>query len=460
MIWTEEQVRALVTDTGTLKRGLDLAMPPKWSNLGRTDTTAWGECAGSGSKPYQVGIDLTEPAFKCSCPSRVFPCKHGAGLLLLMARQAELFTGTTPPPWLAEWLDKRQQTQSKKATPAPAAKATATETAAPSSTATADVAEPEVAGLVSEARLQRMQRGAAELLMWLQDLISAGLAQTENQPRTFWENQAARLVDDQLPGLAAVLRELATLRYAGLDWPERLLARLGELYLLVRAFLRLAQLPPELQQDVLQLVGINIKKEDVLAQQPTVADTWLVVGQVTKEEERLLVRRTWLWGQATNRYALVLEYSFGGQAFATALVPVGQYVGSLAFYPSACPLRAVPTGSWTFNGIRPQIKPASSSVADFLDAYAAALGQLPWLREWPVTLHEVVPQLSPNEQATLYRPAEQLQLPLRCDAEQAWQLLAISGGHPLTVFGEWNGHAFFPIMHWTAPVVATTAVSA
>jgi len=459
LIWTEEQVRALVTDAGTLKRGLDLATPSKLGNLGRTTTAAWGECAGSGSKPYQVGIDLTEPAFKCSCPSRVFPCKHGAGLLLLLARQAQLFTGPAAPPWLADWLEKRQQ--SKKAPQAAAAAAKLTGPAAtPSAAVQEEVAEPEATGLVSEARLQRMQRGAAELLLWLQDLLNAGLAQTENQPRTFWENQAARLVDDQLPGLASVLRELATLRYTGLDWPERLLARLGELYLLVRAFLRLEQLPPDLQQDVLQLVGINIKKEDVQARQPAVADTWLVVGQVTREEERLLARRTWLWGLGTGRYALVLEYSFGGQAFATALVPAGRYVGNLAFYPSAYPLRAVPTGSWTFNGIRPQTRPAGSSVAAFLDAYTTALSQLPWLREWPLTLHGVVPQLGPDEQVTLLHPTEQLQLPLRCDAEQAWHLLAASGGHPLTVFGEWNGHAFFPIMHWANPEVAATTVSA
>ncbi|WP_324678865.1 hypothetical protein [Hymenobacter sp. GOD-10R] len=456
MIWTEEQVRALVTDAGTLKRGLDLAMPPKWSNLGRTDTAAWGECAGSGSKPYQVGIDLTEPAFKCSCPSRVFPCKHGAGLLLLLAREAARFTGNTSPPWLAEWLAKREQNQPKKVTQAPVAKAIDD----PSASEVEESTVQEAASLVSEARLQRMQRGAAELLIWLQDLISAGLAQTENQPRTFWENQAARLVDDQLPGLASVLRELATLRYAGLDWPERLLARLGELYLLVRAFLRLEQLSPELQQDVLQLVGINSKKEDVQAQQPAVADTWLVVGQVTKEEERLLARRTWLWGIGTGRYALVLEYSFGGQAFATALVPAGQYVGSLAFYPSACPLRAVTTGAWTFSGIRPRLMPAGNSIHGFLDTYTTALSHLPWLREWPVTLNGVIPQFDPKAQPILFHPTEQLQLPLRCDPELAWQLLAASGGQPLTIFGEWNGHAFFPIMHWAAPVAAPTAISA
>jgi len=43
----------------------------------------WGESQASGSKPYQVSIVLGGPAFKCTCPSRKFPCKHGIGLMLL-----------------------------------------------------------------------------------------------------------------------------------------------------------------------------------------------------------------------------------------------------------------------------------------------------------------------------------------------------------------------------------------
>ena len=31
-------------------------------------------------------IDSTGPAYKCSCPSRKFPCKHALGLLFLIVR--------------------------------------------------------------------------------------------------------------------------------------------------------------------------------------------------------------------------------------------------------------------------------------------------------------------------------------------------------------------------------------
>jgi hypothetical protein len=322
LAWTEEQVRALVTDAGTLKRAQELAAPAKWSNLGQTATAAWGECAGSGAKPYLTGIALTEPAFKCSCPSRVFPCKHGAGLLLLLARQPALLPYAAPPAWLSEWLDKRQQSQEKKAEKniTSAAKPAVAE---PQPEEVAGAVSPEGRGVglaVAPARLARMDQGAADLETWLLDLMRGGLAALDQQPRLFWESQAARLVDNQLPGLAATVRELASLRHLHADWPARLLSRLGELYWLVRAFQNLDFLPVEARQEVLQQVGITLKKEELAAQAVPVTDEWQVLGQFNQEEERLTARRTWLRGAGTGRYALVLEYAFGNQAFATPLV--------------------------------------------------------------------------------------------------------------------------------------------
>jgi hypothetical protein len=39
-------------------------------------------------------------------------------------------------------------------------------------------------------------------------------------------------------------------------------------------------------------------------------------------------------------------------------------------------------------------------------------------------------------------------LSLRCDASSGWKLIALSGGHPLTMFGEWNGQTLLPIAAW------------
>jgi hypothetical protein len=68
--WTAERVLSLAPDASSAKAGKELSSPRKWQNLGQSEAAAWGECQGSGAKPYQTQIDLSEPAFKCSCPSR------------------------------------------------------------------------------------------------------------------------------------------------------------------------------------------------------------------------------------------------------------------------------------------------------------------------------------------------------------------------------------------------------
>ncbi|UOQ95953.1 hypothetical protein MUN81_11835 [Hymenobacter sp. 5317J-9] len=468
--YSEAQAHALITDPDTLKRGQELLKPAKWSNLGRTDTAAWGDCAGSGSKPYRTGIDLTEPAFKCSCPSRVFPCKHGAGLLLLMARQPELFGASTPPAWLGEWLEKRQQTQEKKAEKPAAKAAAATERLAGASEADAALSEnapaadeaaetalqTQSAPAVDPKRLARMSAGAEDLVAWLEDLMRAGLATLDKQPNNFWESQAARLVDNQLPGLAATVRELATLRHAHADWPARLLGRLGELFLLARAFLNLPNLGPDARAEVLQQVGVNLKKEDLLVNTEPVADAWRVLGQFRWEEDRLTARRTWLRGRDSGRTALVLEFAFGGQPFNTPFMPHGAYLGELTFYPGLLPLRAAPV-QVKFDGTVPvSAVPAGQSIGKLLDDYATALARQPWLREWPAMLAQVRPMPLPDGSWMLHDDADAGTLPLRFTDENApWQLLAASGGPPLTLFGEWDGQAFRPLSSWASSISAS-----
>ncbi|MCR6638365.1 MAG: SWIM zinc finger family protein [Sporocytophaga sp.] len=114
MSWSEEQVIALSPDIASAKSGKDLAKIEKWVSVYKNENALWGECKGSGSKPYQTQIDLNNIAFKCSCPSRKFPCKHGIGLLLLFAKTPTSFIDSESPDWVTEWLAKRAQREEKK----------------------------------------------------------------------------------------------------------------------------------------------------------------------------------------------------------------------------------------------------------------------------------------------------------------------------------------------------------
>src|ERR1700733_4537643 len=111
---TEDQIFALAPDEASKKAGRDLAVPTKWVSKGINELALWGECQGSGNKPYQTQVDLSAIAFKCSCPSRKFPCKHGLGLLLLHARQPGIFAVAESPAWVSDWISKRSEKEEKK----------------------------------------------------------------------------------------------------------------------------------------------------------------------------------------------------------------------------------------------------------------------------------------------------------------------------------------------------------
>ena len=111
---TEEQIIQLAPDAASVKAGKGLAVPGKWVLLACSERAVWGHCQGSGKNPYQTAIDLNDIAFKCSCPSRKFPCKHGLGLLLLFAAKPELFEQAEEPDWVATWLSKRGVKAEKK----------------------------------------------------------------------------------------------------------------------------------------------------------------------------------------------------------------------------------------------------------------------------------------------------------------------------------------------------------
>ena len=68
--WTAQRILQLAPDPASGKAGQGLASPRKWPSLGHDADAVWGECQGSGAKPYQVQVALAGPSFKCSCPSR------------------------------------------------------------------------------------------------------------------------------------------------------------------------------------------------------------------------------------------------------------------------------------------------------------------------------------------------------------------------------------------------------
>src|SRR5215207_7296833 len=104
--WLPEHVAALAPDPAAAAAARRLALPGRWGASGCDDDAVWGLSQGSGAEPYQVVVELAEPAYRCTCPSRKLPCKHGIALLLLWA-DGNVPAASSRPPFAAAWLARR-----------------------------------------------------------------------------------------------------------------------------------------------------------------------------------------------------------------------------------------------------------------------------------------------------------------------------------------------------------------
>lgn len=436
--WTTQQVEALAPDASSAKSGKELANPRKWKTLGCTDEVAWGECQGSGKDPYQAQIDLSEPAFRCTCPSRKFPCKHGLGLFLLYAVQQDQLKDKEPPAWVTEWLSSR----AKKAVEAAEKQAKKEERAA-------QPADPAAQAKRAAQRLAKVTAGLDYLETWLHDLVRGGLSAASAQSYGFWETPAARMVDAQAPGLGRVLREMAGIPATGEGWQERLLERLAKLHLLIEGFRRIEEVPPETQADIRAQIGFTLTQEELFASCPEgsgVRDRWLVVGQRVEDEDRFRAQRTWLWGRETGRAALVLHFAPFGQPLDRSLAPGMSVDAELVYFPGAHPLRAL-VRTREGAAVPPESVPGYATVSEAVERYSEALAAVPWLEQFPVALRSVLPVR--RNGGWIVRDEAGCALPLSPRFESSWHLLALTGGHSAPLFGEWDGDHLLPLSLWT-----------
>ncbi|MGN9759337.1 SWIM zinc finger family protein [Streptomyces sp. SD31] len=433
--WTADQVLALAPDTASRKAGSKLGAAGPWSEAGSSDEgTVWGLCKGSGSKPYQTVIDIADasgPAYKCSCPSRKFPCKHALGLLLLWAGGERAVSPGQPPDWAEQWIKgRRQRTEEKR-------------TAGASGSASGS-GDPEAARRRAERRAMRVTAGATELEQRLADLLRGGLAGAEQTGYGPWEETAARMVDAQAPGLAARVRDLGAIPASGPGWPVRLLEECALLHLLDQGWLGRERLPDGLAATVRSRIGLPAS-----ADSPPVRDRWLVLAQYDTSDTKLTTRRIWLYGADSHRTALLLSYGAAGRAPELAL-PVGLALeAEVAAYPGAGQLRAA-LGEQFAPPAPTAIRPPGVTTTEATARYGEALRDDPWLDSVPVTLDRVIP--TPDDGSWQLADADaDTALPLTPAARARpglWRLVALSGGAPVKVFGECGHRGFTPLTAW------------
>jgi hypothetical protein len=224
-----------------------------------------------------------------------------------------------------------------------------------------------------------------------------------------------------------------------------MLAEFAQLHLLCEAWSRLDTLPELLQDTVKRRVGIAVDTDTVRREGERVPDRWHVLGSKDRQLDKLTERRIWLRGQETGRKAVLM--AFGAMQAAPALaMPVGAvYEAEFAFHKEVLPLRAQadPPETMATSGE----PPVGGTLRDAANEYGAALATDPWTIGWPVVVRDALPYMK-NGIGEL-ADAEGGSVPLSCESTALWKLLAVSGGHPVTVFGEYTDTGLEPLSAWS-----------
>jgi len=427
MNFTEDQILALAPDDSSKKSGKELANPSKWGKRHISSRALWGECQGSGKLPYQTQIDLQQIAFKCSCPSRKFPCKHGLGLLLLYSRDTKLFTEAAEPDWVTGWLDKRGEREEKKAEKKEKEKNV----------------DPAAQTKRQETRLKRVEDGMADLRLWIKDIIRNGLLNIPGKDPSYFESMARRMVDAQGSGLAAMIRGLRDVNFYREGWHTPFLDQLLRIYLVLEGFGRHDTLPGNLQDELRSMIGFT-QNQDELKAEAGVRDDWFILAKRTDKEDNLTTERTWLYGSKTQRHALFLQFYVRGQLPGINLVPGACLDAELVYYKGVNAQRVLIRQQFS---VKQTAHIAGLGSWSDVTAHTAAIhAGNPWLGRLPVIIDNVTPVKGGDR--WFLKDSHGHGAAMSPEFQNLWKLMAISGGKPLRVFALGKETTYEPMGAW------------
>ncbi|WP_411721566.1 SWIM zinc finger family protein [Mycetocola sp.] len=398
-------------DASSLAAARKLAHPGPWSDTGSNDVLVWGKCQGSGKTPYQVSVDIAAPAYRCSCPSRKFPCKHALALLLLWSRGEAADAGTETAGFAQEWASQRTDRTTSRV-----------------QRQTGQPVDAQAQARRLADRMALMDAGVDDFARWLSDLVRTGLAAARSQPYAWWDGVAARLVDAQLPGLAEQVRAMGSDVHARTDWADHLLLVAGRWWAVTRAWRSRDALNPTESADLRATVGWAVPTADVEGTE-ALPGPWLVLGAHRSDDGRLQQQRTWLRGN-DGTVVVVLDFAAQSAALATPQLAGATLDATVARYPGSEPRRAMFTSAVRPGGTATSLG-KGGSISDALQAASAAVALSPWRSRFPVLLDGV--RVFPGDGGWVQDGTGNA-LPLIDAALDS--LLALTGGHPVDIFGE------------------------
>lgn len=192
----EGYVASAAPNADSTKNGRTLVVKGRFLELhiDAEETILFGRCEGSGKEPYQCSCDFArpdQPTHRCSCPSRLFPCKHCVGLMFAYVLKKGSFKTATIPADLAEKREKLASKVAKKKE---------------------EAAKPKTVNKDALAKKIRTQLEGLDLLEKLTlDLTRIGIGNMNAKSAREIEEKAKQLGNAYLPGAQAALHRYTRL---------------------------------------------------------------------------------------------------------------------------------------------------------------------------------------------------------------------------------------------------------
>lgn len=190
---TEEFVRTNAPNSAALNNARKISNSGGFKKLCRSadETLIFGECYGSGSKPYSASVDFSgdPPVFRCSCPSRQIPCKHCLAIMFDWLSEKSFAVEEIP-----DDVKRKREKIAKKAEKDP-------DDAANSA--------PKKQNKSAAAKKLKKQREGLELAEgFVKDILNRGVCSVTNAVCEQYRSLAKQLGDYYLPEPQAIVYEI------------------------------------------------------------------------------------------------------------------------------------------------------------------------------------------------------------------------------------------------------------
>lgn len=294
---------------------------------------------------------------------------------------------------------------------------------------------------MSDKRIILMTQGANVLLHWLEDIINQGIAQLKTTNSAYWEHLATLMVDHKLGSIARRIRRFSPIIQEQEDWFDAILSEIGQLYLIAKGLSQIDQQTDIIQAEILAQAGKSVTKKEILATTPTLQPI-LVMGQSFGQEEQLSFRKMWYWLGDEQRFAMELDFIVGKKNSFPKSIPTGLTKQAATYnYPSTLPIRVL------IDNIEPSqqvVHPIMlKNLEDMLLHFGIALGQNPWLIDFPCIVQNLNPILRHNKILLADQKNNTIEIAYKHAISEYLSLYA--GKQPVHIFGTWNGKLFSPI---------------